>query len=318
MGTEKLLLTGAKGQIGTVLTQILRQRYGADKVIATDLVQPNGHPDDFYEVLDVLDKDHLESLIRKHQITQVYHLAAILSAKGEQNPIPAWSVNMQGLFNVLDLAKEYGFKVFFPSSIAVLGSESPKFDTPQFLSTSPETVYGISKVAGEYWAKYYHHKYGVDVRSLRYPGIISHQSLPGGGTTDYAVEIFHEALKEGRYKCFLSEETRLPMMYIPDAIRATIELMEADAAHITVRTSYNLAGFSVTPAELYEEIKLFIPEFEISYSPDFRQDIANSWTSTIDDSAARKDWGWKEEYDLKSMTKDMIRNLSGRYSAVKA
>lgn len=316
MSNEIILVTGANGQIGTVLTAELRKKYGSQKVIASDLRKVE-KPFGLFEQLNVLDNAQFRGLIEKYQVTQVYHLAAILSAKGEQNPQQAWQINMDGLFNVLELAKEFKFKVFFPSSIAVFGSASPKYDTPQVLSASPETVYGISKLAGEYWAQYYFSKYGVDVRSVRYPGIISHQSLPGGGTTDYAVEIFHEALQYSTYTCFLEENTRLPMMYIPDAIRATIELMEAPASQISVRTSYNLTAFSFTPQELTQEIKKLLPDLQVSYKPDFRQTIADTWTATIDDSAAQKDWGWKAEYDLASMTADMIKNLTKKYQAVK-
>lgn len=309
MSKQRLLVTGANGQIGTVLVQALQERYGYDQVIASDLHLPAEKKAVFVQ-LDVLDQKQMRVIIEQYQITQIYHLAAILSAKGEQNPKMAWDINMNGLFNVLETAKDYQLKVFNPSSIAVFGTESPRQDTPQFRSVHPETVYGISKVAGEYWGLYYYEKFGVDVRSVRYPGIISYQSLPGGGTTDYAVEIFHAAVKGEHYKCFLKEHTRLPMMYISDAIRATIDLMEAPEEAISVRTSYNLAGVSFTPAEIAAEIKSQIPEFSLSYKPDFRQAIAESWTETIDDSSAQEDWGWQPEYDLKAMAEDMINNLS--------
>jgi len=243
-------------------------------------------------------------------ITQIYLLAAILSATGEQNPNLAWNLNMQGLLNVLDIAREEKLhKVYWPSSIAVFGPTSPKANCPQQTIIEPVTVYGISKYAGEFWCNYYHQRYGVDVRSLRYPGLISYKSAPGGGTTDYAVEIFHEALEEKKYECFLRADTYLPMMYMPDAIRATIELMEADAAKISVRTSYNISGMSFSPSEIATAIKERIPEFSITYKPDYRQQIADSWPQSIDDSVARKDWGWKEEFNLTDMTKDMLENL---------
>lgn len=309
MSKQRLLVTGANGQIGTVLVQALQERYGYDQIVASD-IRPPAEEHAIFEKLDVLDKKQMEKAIQKYQITHVFHLAAILSAKGEQNPKMAWDINMNGLFNVLELAQEHQLKVFNPSSIAVFGTESPRENTPQYRSVHPETVYGISKVAGEYWCLYFHKKFGVDVRSVRYPGIISYQSLPGGGTTDYAVEIFHAAVKGEHYKCFLKEHTRLPMMYIPDAIRATIDLMEAPGEAISVRTSYNLAGVSFTPEEIAAEIKAQIPGFTISYEPDFRQAIAETWTETIDDGPARRDWGWKPEYDLPAMAKDMIKNLS--------
>ncbi len=309
MTKERLLVTGANGQIGTVLVQALQERYGYDQIVASD-IKPPAEEHAIFEKLDVLNKTQMGEVIKKYGITQVFHLAAILSAKGEQNPKMAWDINMNGLFNVLELAKEYQLRVFNPSSIAVFGTESPREQTPQYRSVHPETVYGISKVAGEYWGLYFHKKFGVDIRSVRYPGIISYQSLPGGGTTDYAVEIFHAAVKGEHYQCFLKEDARLPMMYIPDAIRATIDLMEAPEASISVRTSYNLAGVSFTPAEIAAEIQSQIPGFTVSYKPDFRQAIAETWTETIDDSLARRDWGWKPEYDLPNMARDMIKNLS--------
>jgi nucleoside-diphosphate-sugar epimerase len=246
----------------------------------------------------------------RQNITQIYLLAAILSATGEKNPSLAWSLNMQSLLNVLDIAKEeHLHKVYWPSSIAVFGPTSPRINCPQQTIIEPISVYGISKYAGEFWCNYYYQRWGLDVRSIRYPGLISYKSAPGGGTTDYAVEIFHEALEEKKYECFLQEDTYLPMMYMPDAIKATIELMEAPAAKILVRTSYNIAGMSFSPKEIAAEIKKHIPTFEITYKPDYRQQIANSWPQSIDDSVARKDWGWKEDYDLKRMTKDMFDNL---------
>jgi nucleoside-diphosphate-sugar epimerase len=257
-----------------------------------------------------MNKEMLHVQVIRQGITQIYLLAAILSATGEKNPNLAWHLNMQGLLNVLDIAREEKLsKVYWPSSIAVFGPTSPKINCPQQTIIEPTTVYGISKYAGEFWCNYYHHRYGVDVRSLRYPGLISYKSAPGGGTTDYAVEIYHAAKEKKKYKCFLKEDTHLPMMYMPDAIRATIELMEAPAADIQVRTSYNLSSMSFSPAEIAEEIKTHIPEFEISYQPDYRQAIADSWPKSIDDSVARSDWKWKHEFDLSKMTSDMFKNI---------
>lgn len=306
---EKILVTGANGQIGTVLTEALRDRHGRRQVLATDIREPDFDNDPF-SILDVLDRDRLLEVVQEQGVTQIYHLAAILSAKGEQAPKKAWDVNMNSLFNVLGVAKEKKLRVFFPSSIAVFGTKTPQEETPQYTILYPETVYGISKVAGEYWCQYFFQHFGVDVRSVRYPGIIGYQSLPGGGTTDYAVEIYHKAVRGEAYECFLRADTRLPMMYMPDAIRATLEVMEAPADRITVRTSYNLAGMSFTPAEVHEEIKKHIPDFEVIYKPDFRQEIADTWSDTIEDRVARQDWGWKPEYDLAAMTKDMLEHLS--------
>jgi nucleoside-diphosphate-sugar epimerase len=263
-----------------------------------------------YVSMDVMNKEMLHVQVIRQNITQVYLLAAILSATGEKNPNLAWNLNMQGLLNVLDIAREEKLhKVYWPSSIAVFGPTSPKQQCPQQTIIEPTTVYGISKYAGEFWCNYYHRRYGVDIRSLRYPGLISYKSAPGGGTTDYAIEIFHEALEEKKYECFLKEDTYLPMMYMPDAIRATIELMEAPASAISVRTAYNLSGMSFSPKEIAAAIKKHIPDFSISYKPDYRQAIADSWPQSIDDSVARNDWGWKQEYDLNKMTSDMLINL---------
>ncbi|MCO5293206.1 MAG: L-threonine 3-dehydrogenase [Chitinophagaceae bacterium] len=311
MHKEKILVIGASGQIGVELTLALRKIYGANNVVASDLREENnllkGGP---YVSLDVMNKEMLHVQVIRQNITQIYLLAAMLSAKGEKNPGLAWHLNMQGLLNVLDIAREENLKkVYWPSSIAVFGPTSPKQNCPQKTIIEPTTVYGISKFAGEFWCNYYHLKYGVDVRSLRYPGLISYKSEPGGGTTDYAVEIFHDAIEEKKYVSFLEEDTYLPMMYMPDAIRATIELMEAPAENISIRTSYNLSAMSFSPKEIAVEIKKHIPEFEISYNPDYRQQIANSWPQSIDDSVARADWGWKHEYDLATMTEDMLKNL---------
>ena len=313
MSKGKILVIGASGQIGVELTLALRNIYGNTNVIASDLREENEllKGTGPYVAMDVMNKEMLHMQVSRQNITQIYLLAAILSATGEKNPNLAWNLNMQGLLNVLDIAREQKLeKIYWPSSIAVFGPTSPKQNCPQQTIIEPTTVYGISKYAGEFWCNYYHQRFGVDVRSLRYPGLISYKSAPGGGTTDYAVEIFYEALEKQRYTSFLSESTYLPMMYMPDAIRATIELMEAPAEKINVRTSYNLSSMSFSPKEIAAEIKKHIPSFEIDYKPDYRQAIADSWPQSIDDSVARKDWGWKHEYDLARMTKDMLVNLS--------
>jgi len=309
---DRILVIGASGQIGVELTLALRKIYGNNNVVASDLREQNPllvgtGP---YVNLDVMNKEMLHVQVIRQNITQIYLLAAILSATGEKNPNLAWSLNMQSLLHVLDIAKEeHLHKVYWPSSIAVFGPTSPKQQCPQQTIIEPSTVYGISKYAGEFWCNYYHHRYGIDVRSLRYPGLISYKSAPGGGTTDYAVEIFHEALEEKKYNCFLREDTYLPMMYMPDAIRATIELMEVPADKISVRTSYNISGMSFSPREIGAEIARHVPGFEMMYNPDYRQQIADSWPQSIDDSVARHDWGWREDYDLARMTADMIQNL---------
>lgn len=309
---EKILITGAGGQIGTSLTVQLRDIYGDTNVIASDIRVPQNEVslNGPFEVLDVLNGERLFELAEKYDVTQIYHLAAILSAKGEEKPLFAWKLNMNGLLDVLEVARSRNLdKVYWPSSIAVFGKHSPRDNTPQYTSMDPNTVYGISKVAGESWCEYYHNKYDVDVRSLRYPGIIGYESLPGGGTTDYAVDIFHKALDGETYNCFLSEQTYLPMLYMPDALRATLEIMHADSDSLTVRSGYNLAGMSFSPEEIAAEIKKHIPGFEIHYEPDYRQKIADSWPKSIDDSEARRDWNWKPEYDLPKMTTDMLVNL---------
>ncbi len=309
---EKILVIGASGQIGVELTLALRKMYGNANVVASDLREENDllKGTGPYVSLDVMNKEMLHVQVIRQNITQIYLLAAILSATGEKNPNLAWSLNMQSLLNVLDIAREENLhKVYWPSSIAVFGPTSPKQNCPQQTVIEPVTVYGISKFAGEFWCNYYNRRYGVDVRSLRYPGLISYKSAPGGGTTDYAIEIFHEALEEKKYECFLREDTYLPMMYMPDAIRATIELMEADASKISIRTSYNISGMSFSPKEIAAEIKKHIPDFSISYKPDYRQAIADSWPQSIDDTVARNDWGWKEEFALDGMVKDMLENL---------
>ena len=312
MKKEKILVIGASGQIGVELTLALRKIYGGTNVVASDLREENDllKGTGPYVSLDVMNKEMLHVQVIRQGITQIYMLAAILSATGEKNPPLAWNLNMQSLLHVLDIAKEEKLtKIYWPSSIAVFGPTSPKLNCPQQTIIEPTTVYGISKYAGEFWCNYYHQRYGVDVRSLRYPGLISYKSAPGGGTTDYAVEIYHAAKEKKKYKCFLKEDTHLPMMYMPDAIRATIELMEAPAADIKVRTSYNLSSMSFSPAEIAAEIRMHIPEFEITYQHDYRQAIADSWPKSIDDSVARKDWNWKHEFDLPKMTSDMFTNI---------
>ncbi len=312
MVKEKILVIGASGQIGVELTMALRNIYGNANVIASDLREQNPLLEGTgpYVSLDVMNKEMLHVQVIRQGITQIYLLAAILSATGEKNPNLAWSLNMASLLNVLDIAKEENlYKVYWPSSIAVFGPTSPKQNCPQQTIIEPSTVYGISKYAGEFWCNYYFNRYGVDVRSLRYPGLISYKSQPGGGTTDYAVEIFHAAKDGEQYECFLQEDTYLPMMYMPDAIRATIELMEAPKEKINIRTSYNLSGMSFSPKEIATEIKKHVPDFDIVYKPDSRQAIADSWPQSIDDNVARKDWGWQEEYNLEKMTKDMLENL---------
>jgi len=309
---EKILVVGACGQIGVELTLQLRKMYGEGVVIASDLREE--HPllkgTGPYVSLDIMNKETLHVLVLRYNITQIYLLAAILSATGEKNPTLAWHINMQSLLNVLEVAKEESLKkIYWPSSIAVFGPSSPKQETSQHTIIEPTTVYGISKFAGERWCEYYFTRYNIDVRSLRYPGLISYKSQPGGGTTDYAIEIFHDAISKKQYTSFLDENTYLPMMYMPDAIRATVELMEADSSKISVRSSYNLSGMSFSPKEISEEIKKHIPDFTIEYKPDSRQQIANSWPRSIDDNLAQNDWGWKPEYNLEVMTKDMLDNL---------
>lgn len=307
-----ILITGANGQIGTELTRALRQRYGQAQVLATDIRAAEGPATGLFEQLDILDEQRLEELIDDYQVKQIYHLAAILSARGEANPRQSWQINMDGWFNVLEAARRHQLRVFFPSSIAVFGPDAPREATPQATALHPTTVYGISKAAGENWGLYYFTKYGVDVRSLRYPGIIGPGAMPGGGTTDYAVEIYHAALGQGHYSCFLQDDACLPMLYMPDAIRATLQLMEAPAEQIRVRTSYNLAAMSFTPAEIAASIREHLPDFTIDYQPDFRQAIAASWPDSIDDQVARRDWGWQPDYDLEGMTADMLKQLQQR------
>lgn len=310
---ERILVIGASGQIGVELTLALRAIYGNNNVIASDLREQNPLLEGTgpYVALDVMNKEMLHVQVIRQGITQIYLLAAILSATGEKNPNLAWHLNMQGLLNVLDIAREEKLhKVYWPSSIAVFGPTSPRENCPQKTIIEPVTVYGISKYAGEFWCNYYNQRYGIDVRSLRYPGLISYKSAPGGGTTDYAVEIFHEALEQGSYECFLKPDTYLPMMYMPDAIRATLELMEAPADKIKIRHSYNISAVSFSPAEIATAIQQHLPHFTISYKPDYRQQIADGWPQSIDDTVARNDWGWKEAFDLGKMTADMLENLA--------
>ncbi len=309
---SRILIIGAAGQIGTELTEQLALQYGNDNIVAADLNPPDKQPEiRDYVKLDVLDKKALTDLVKQHQITEIYNLAAVLSATAEQIPEKAWNINMNGLFNVLEVAREFDLdKVFWPSSIAVFGESTPKTDTPQQTVAEPSTVYGISKLAGERWCEFYHRKYGVDVRSIRYPGLISYKALPGGGTTDYAVDIYYKAVAEKPFTCFVNADTRLPMMFMSDAVRATIELMQAPANSLTVRSSYNLTGFSLSPEDAATSIRRHYPDFEVRYEPDYREQIARSWPQSIDDSIARRDWGWKHEYDLEKMTDVMLRELS--------
>ena len=310
---NRVLVLGASGQIGTELTQKLRELYGNQHVIASDIKKgtPEMMASGPFEVLDATDRESILQVILKYEINQVYLLAAMLSATAEKFPQKAWGLNMNSLLAVLDLAKEKHIQqVYWPSSIAVFGPTTPKNSTPQKTIMEPSTVYGISKLSGEFWCNYYHQKFGVDVRSLRYPGIISWKTKPGGGTTDYAVDIYFKALEEKKFTCFLSENTRLPMMYMQDAVNATIQIMQAKSTDVKIRTSYNLSAIDFTPKEIADEIKKHIPDFQIDYEPDSRQQIADSWPSSIDDSEAKKDWNWKHQFDLSLMTATMIENLN--------
>ncbi|WKW46047.1 NAD-dependent epimerase/dehydratase family protein [Myroides sp. JBRI-B21084] len=313
MNNTKILIIGACGQIGSELTLKLREIYGLNNVIASDIRK--GEQDVFktgpFEIVDAMNYDQVAAVIEKHQINEVYLMAALLSATAEKNPAFAWDLNMNSLFHVLNLAKDGKInKIFWPSSIAVFGPTTPKQNTPQYTVMEPSTVYGISKQAGERWCEYYFNKFGVDVRSIRYPGLISWKTPPGGGTTDYAVDIYYKAVAENKYTCFLSENTKLPMMYMDDAIKATIGIMQANKDQIKIRSSYNLAAMSFTPKQIAQAIANEKPGFEISYEPDFRQDIADSWPSSINDDEARAHWGWQHNFDLETMTKEMLENLS--------
>ena len=315
----KKLVIGSSGQIGTELIHALTKIYGKNQVVATDIYPKHkgNHDGVLFLKMDVLDASHLVRVVKEHNISEVYLLAALLSAVSESKIKSAWDLNMNGLFNVLELARKGQIKkVFWPSSIAVFGPTTPKEDSPQHAILEPTTVYGISKSAGERWCDYYHQKFNIDVRSIRYPGIISYKSLPGGGTTDYAVDIFHEAIKHQRYTCFIEKDVYLPMMYMDDAIRATIELMQVDKAALSTFKSYNISAISFSPEEIAKEIRTQISNFEINYSPDFRNDIAKSWPSSINDQEARKDWGWKEEFDLTRMTLEMIEGIRSNKSLV--
>jgi nucleoside-diphosphate-sugar epimerase len=309
---QNILVLGASGQIGTELVEALRSLYGNAHVVASDIKE---EPSSVllkgpYEVINAMDRERLEAVVAKYQITQVYHLVAMLSATAEKMPRKGWDLNMETLFHVLEMAREEKIqKVYWPSSIAAFGPTTPKTEVPQHTVMDPTTVYGISKLSGELWCDYYHKKYGVDVRSLRYPGLISYKTLPGGGTTDYAVDIFHQAKAKGHYTCFLEENTALPMMYMPDAIKATIGIMEAPADQVKIRTSYNLAAFSFDPKTLAQGIQKHLGDFTIDYAPDFRQDIAKNWPQSIDDTAAREDWGWQNDYNLEDMIEDMLQNV---------
>ena len=313
----KILVIGAGGQLGTELTKALADQYGKDKVIATDFQESVKNKFDYctFQTLNVMDKASLSSIVAQEGVTQIYHLAAILSALGEKNPVQAWDLNMGGLLNVLEVAREHSVeKVFWPSSIAVFGPNSDKDQTPQKAFKDPNTVYGISKLAGEHWCEYYFNKYGVDVRSLRYPGLIGYKSLPGGGTTDYAVDIYHKAVQGENFTCFLSEHTYLPMMYMDDAIHATLQLMDAPKENIKIRTSYNLAGMSFSPKEIHQSLQVHYLNFEIAYQTDFRQQIADSWPNSIDDSSAKQDWNWQPAFDLKAMTETIVNNLPNYFN----
>lgn len=310
---ENILVIGAAGQIGSELVLELRKVYGNGNVFATDIklaptdIIENGP----FQIMDVMDDKQLIHFIIRHKITQIYHLAAVLSGNAEKLPVQAWNINMDSLMNILEVAKMVDDvkKVFWPSSIAVFGPTTPRIKTPQLTVMEPITVYGVSKLAGERWCDYYYNKYGVDVRSLRYPGLISHKTEAGGGTTDYAVEVYYEAIRKAKYESFLAEHTALPMLFMPDAIKATINLMEAERSKLTIHSSYNLGGFSITPEDVAAEIRKHIPEFTISYNPDFRQNIAESWPQSVDDTIARMDWGFSYEYDLKKMTKIMLAEI---------
>jgi len=314
MINDTVLIIGANGQLGSVLSKELQKIHGKDNVIASD-VYLNSTFDGVFEIIDATDIKAIENIVNKYTVNQIYHLAAILSAKGEKNPLRTWDLNIRMMLNVFEVARTSNVKkVFFPSSIAVFGDKAPLENTPQSAFLNPATVYGMSKVAGENWAQYYFNKYGLDIRSIRYPGIIGYQSMPGGGTTDYAVEIYHSAVKQEKYSCFLNPETKLPMIFMDDAIRSTIELMQAPKENIRTRTSYNLGGMSFSPSEIASEIQKLCPNFKVEYNVDFRQEIADKWPKSINDDEARKDWDWKPKYDLKSMTVLMLEKLKEIYN----
>lgn len=304
-----ILVTGSNGQIGTELVAALQARYGIDQIIATDL-KDNEDSEGIFEFMDVMNFERVERVIRKYKVTQIYHLAALLSSRGEDNPALTWKINLDAYLNILRLAHKHHIeKIFFPSTIGVFGPTTPRQNTPQNTSFIPGTVYGITKITGELWSQYYRNRYGMDIRGIRYPGVISYSHLPKGGTTDFAVEIFFEALQNKKYECFLKEDTRLPMVYMPDVLKATIDLMDAPKEKISISYAYNISGFSLTPKELYNAIKRYIPELEISYVPDERQKIADSWSETIDDSLARQDWNWNPSFNMETMVPDMLKNI---------
>ena len=314
MINETVLIIGANGQLGSVLSEELQKIHGKDNVIASDIYS-NSTFDGVFEIIDATDLNAIENIVNKYAVSQIYHLAAILSAKGEANPLKTWDLNMSMMLNVFEVSRTNNVKkVFFPSSIAVFGDKAPLENTPQSAFLNPATVYGMSKVAGENWAQYYFNKYELDVRSIRYPGIIGYQSMPGGGTTDYAVEIYHSAVKQEKYSCFLNPETKLPMIFMDDAIRSTIELMQAPKNSIKTRTSYNLGSMSFSPSEIASEIQKLYPNFKVEYNADFRQEIADKWPKSINDDQAREDWNWKPKYDLKSMTVLMLEKLEEKYN----
>jgi len=314
MINDTVLIIGANGQLGSVLSKELQKIHGKDNVIASDIYL-NSTFDGVFEIIDATDIKAIENIVNKYTVNQIYHLAAILSAKGEKNPLRTWDLNISMMLNVFEVARTSNVKkVFFPSSIAVFGDKAPLENTPQSTFLNPATVYGMSKVAGENWAQYYFNKYGLDIRSIRYPGIIGYQSMPGGGTTDYAVEIYHSAVKQEKYLCFLNPETKLPMIFMDDAIRSTIELMQAPKKNIRTRTSYNLGSMSFSPSEIASEIQKLYPNFKVEYNADFRQEIADKWPKSINDDEARKDWDWKPKYDLKSMTVLMLEKLKEIYN----
>ena len=315
MITENVLIIGSNGQLGSVLSKELQKIYGKKNVITSDIYL-NSTFDGIFEIIDATDIKAIENIVDKYDVNQIYHLAAILSAKGEKNPLKTWDLNLTMMLNVFEVARKNDVsKVFFPSSIAVFGDNAPPENTPQTTFLNPATVYGMSKVAGENWAQYYFNNYGLDIRSIRYPGIIGYQSMPGGGTTDYAVEIYHSAVKNENYSCFLNPDTKLPMIYMDDAIRSTIELMQAPKENIKTRTSYNLGSMSFSPAEITLEIQKLYPNFRVEYNADYRQEIAAKWPKSINDYEARKDWNWKPAYDLKLMTSVMLEKLEEKYNS---
>jgi len=314
MITDTVLIIGANGQLGSVLSKELQKIYGKNNVIASDIYSSSTF-DGIFEIIDATDIKAIENIVNKYDVNQIYHLAAILSAKGEKNPLKTWDLNLSMMLNVFEVARKNNVnKVFFPSSIAVFGDSAPLENTPQTTFLNPATVYGMSKAAGENWAQYYFNKYGLDIRSIRYPGIIGYQSMPGGGTTDYAVEIYHNAVKNENYSCFLNPDTKLPMIYMDDAIRSTIELMQAPKENIKIRTSYNLGSMSFSPAEITLEIQKLYPNFKVEYNADYRQEIAAKWPKSINDDEARKDWNWKPAYDLKLMTSVILEKLEEKYN----